>query len=728
MFSAIKSKITGRKSSVGIETVCDQLRTALNDKKYDNVVKCVNKLIEQLEDKSSPSSQSRNDRSSPKNNDGSSFSPPSSSGSSRREQREKVKSAEQREKDRYIIVNSFTDNFDDKSKGNDLFFNLTTNLENLEFEGRKDVVELLNSILTIGQQLGVKDAATNNNSLDAPNNNSSSSSAIKKNSKSPRAFAERSNTKDSDGSAENKVSSTSLTVTVTDYVMKHPSNIVKIIVDKYANKSEISLNYGQILRSFARFPELCKYLLDQKVLYTLFQIARENLNFDIASDAFLCVKDLLTRHKTISAAYMTDNFDEFFEEFHSRLLIEEGKKSKSEKEKFDQADSGGSEPASGEQKDNDFFYVCQRQSLKLLSDMLLDRAFMPIMLKYINKDDFLKLHMNFLRASSKTIQFEGFHVFKIFAANPQKKPRVQRILYNNKKKLVEFLADFLQPDRERDTQFLQDKATVIQKLKMLELPPDAPEAQQNNPASSSSKSGKQETDSSNQKATRAAVRENRETPSEKQTNNQKQSSPDGNPSSMANNYKSAVEHPGSQKQPSSMVNNYNPASVVEIPGSQKQPSSMANNYNPASVMEYPGSQAAPSSMANNYNPESRVGGQSAYVQNASSSYQQPKSGYIGQQRNDKSASTNQQPSSMANNYNPASVGPQSLLEYPASGMGQPSSIQFCSMNLMVVQLIIYLAIFKLQFSNNFYQARQFQKIEYGEQLQPWFGRGDGLFS
>ena len=32
------------------------------------------------------------------------------------------------------------------------------------------------------------------------------------------------------------------------------------------------------------------------------------------------------------------------------------------------------------------FYVCQRQSLKLLSDMLLDRAFMQTMLRYINND------------------------------------------------------------------------------------------------------------------------------------------------------------------------------------------------------------------------------------------------------------------------------------------------------------------------------------------------------
>ena len=53
------------------------------------------------------------------------------------------------------------------------------------------------------------------------------------------------------------------------------------------------------------------------------------------------------------------------------------------------------------------FYVCQRQSLKLLSEMLLDRSYMHIMLRYIDSDEFLKVHMQFLRSTSKTIQFEA---------------------------------------------------------------------------------------------------------------------------------------------------------------------------------------------------------------------------------------------------------------------------------------------------------------------------------
>ena len=78
--------------------------------------------------------------------------------------------------------------------------------------------------------------------------------------------------------------------------------------------------------------------------------------------------------------------------------------------------------------------------------------------------------MQFLRSSSKTIQFEAFHVFKIFAANPQKKPRVTKILHQNREKLIQFLDGFLVPERSMDQQFLQDKGTVIQKLKQLQLP------------------------------------------------------------------------------------------------------------------------------------------------------------------------------------------------------------------------------------------------------------------
>ena len=58
-------------------------------------------------------------------------------------------------------------------------------------------------------------------------------------------------------------------------------------------------------------------------------------------------------------------------------------------------------------------YVTKRQSIKLLGEILLDRANYNIMTKYISAEANLKMMMNFLRDKSRNIQFEAFHVFKV---------------------------------------------------------------------------------------------------------------------------------------------------------------------------------------------------------------------------------------------------------------------------------------------------------------------------
>lgn len=60
-----------------------------------------------------------------------------------------------------------------------------------------------------------------------------------------------------------------------------------------------------------------------------------------------------------------------------------------------------------------FSHVTQRQSLKLLGEVLLDRANFNVMTRYIADEENLKLVMNMLRSKSKNIQFEAFHVFKV---------------------------------------------------------------------------------------------------------------------------------------------------------------------------------------------------------------------------------------------------------------------------------------------------------------------------
>jgi len=82
------------------------------------------------------------------------------------------------------------------------------------------------------------------------------------------------------------------------------------------------------------------------------------------------------------ANFLETNYDKFFENYQ-KLLISEN-------------------------------YVTRRQSLKLLGELLLDRYNFTVMTRYISNPDNLKLMMNMLREKSRNIQFEAFHVFKVY--------------------------------------------------------------------------------------------------------------------------------------------------------------------------------------------------------------------------------------------------------------------------------------------------------------------------
>lgn len=57
--------------------------------------------------------------------------------------------------------------------------------------------------------------------------------------------------------------------------------------------------------------------------------------------------------------------------------------------------------------------MTKRQSIKLLGEILLDRANYSVMTRYISNEANLKMMMNLLRDKSRNIQFEAFHVFKV---------------------------------------------------------------------------------------------------------------------------------------------------------------------------------------------------------------------------------------------------------------------------------------------------------------------------
>lgn len=120
-------------------------------------------------------------------------------------------------------------------------------------------------------------------------------------------------------------------------------------------------------------------------------------------------------------------------------------------------------------------YVTKRQSIKLLGEILLDRANYNVMLEYVDSPEHLKLTMNLLRDKSKNIQYEAFHVFKVssaldlipmkpanskqvFVANPKKSKAVQDILLKNREKLLVFLPKF---HEERKGKYLSSRAAGV---------------------------------------------------------------------------------------------------------------------------------------------------------------------------------------------------------------------------------------------------------------------------
>lgn len=217
------------------------------------------------------------------------------------------------------------------------------------------------------------------------------------------------------------------------YVNSQPA-ILSALVVAYEN-ADIGLNAGTMLRESIRHEVLARRVLFSDDLWKFFDVYVHFPNFEVGSDAFATLKDLLTRHKELLSQFFADHFDQVFSRYN-KLLVSEN-------------------------------YVTRRQSLKLLGEILLDRSNFEIMMKYIGEKENLKMMMNLLRDTSANIQFEAFHVFKVFVANPRKPDAISQILLNNREKLIAYLKNF--QNSKEDPQFIEEKALLIRTLETLTL-------------------------------------------------------------------------------------------------------------------------------------------------------------------------------------------------------------------------------------------------------------------
>ena len=75
--------------------------------------------------------------------------------------------------------------------------------------------------------------------------------------------------------------------------------------------------------------------------------------------------------------------------------------------------------------------------------------------------------MSLLRDPSASIQYEAFHVFKIFVANPRKEGHVLELLRRNKERLLVFLAQFLNAREQQDENFRDEKTFLVEEIHKL---------------------------------------------------------------------------------------------------------------------------------------------------------------------------------------------------------------------------------------------------------------------
>ncbi|XP_047307675.1 putative MO25-like protein At5g47540 [Impatiens glandulifera] len=210
-------------------------------------------------------------------------------------------------------------------------------------------------------------------------------------------------------------------------------NLMDILIKGYED-ADMVLHYGAMLRECIRHQSVAKYMLESEHMMKLFDYIQLP-NFDVAGDAAATFKELLTRHKATVAEFLSKNYDWFFAEYNSKLLESSN-------------------------------YITRRLAIKLLGDMMLDRSNSGVMTRYVSSKDNLRILMNLLRESSKSIQIEAFHVFKLFVANQHKPAEIVGILVANRNKLLRLFAD-LKTDKE-DEQFEADKAQVVKEIAGLE--------------------------------------------------------------------------------------------------------------------------------------------------------------------------------------------------------------------------------------------------------------------
>lgn len=257
----------------------------------------------------------------------------------------------------------------------DLLYNLSYNLKKLDFDARKDVLILFLTLLR--RQIG----------------------------------------------------SSSPTV---DYLINKKPEIIVLLI-KGPETPEIGLICGQILRDCIKFEVINKFVISSPLFWNFFKYVQIP-TFEIATDAFITLHDLLTIHKKLLSEFLANNYEVFTS--HINELI---------------------------QSKN---YVTKRQSVRLLAELVLQRQNQFFLNRYFDDTNNLKLIMLLLSDKLKNLQIEGFHIFKFFVAKPKKSQKVLDILTKNKENFIAFFQNF-NISNTSDSNLIDERNYILNEIRKL---------------------------------------------------------------------------------------------------------------------------------------------------------------------------------------------------------------------------------------------------------------------
>ena len=210
-------------------------------------------------------------------------------------------------------------------------------------------------------------------------------------------------------------------------------------VEDYSPESGQCLHTGAMLQVIVRNdPSTAKYVLDKyiwKFLTTFVKIP----SFDVQVLSFDTLRDLLLRATDDgSQTLLRDNAAKFINDQWKPSLEEISKGATSGKPPHNPFFAALNDLMTSK----DHFTV--KQTVKLVQNVLFDprKATFNSMLTYVGDARNLKVAMNLLRDDATTIQFEGFHLFKVFVLNPNCPSKVKCVLARNKDKMVKYLRVF----------------------------------------------------------------------------------------------------------------------------------------------------------------------------------------------------------------------------------------------------------------------------------------------